>query len=688
MSVPQPLLGNLEHAKHQILTTAADIMEQHELEVLRDVLEKVGPEELVNLLGEWYGDLYVRQPAPVREWVESPQYMDLKGQMFPMLLDDFEELFSGAYDEAVLHGAIGWGKSFTTGLALSRMVYEVSCLRNPQLTYGLAEGSQIVFLNVATTFTTAKEVVFEYVKNFVDRSPYFRNIFPLDKHLEKELRFPHEVRIAPVASTQGGILGQNMFGGCIDEANFLFKSAKSSKARGLNEEYDHAAVLYNAMIRRMKSRFMQQGKLPGILLIVSSSLYPDDFTERRIQEAKENGEDRVFFRRYSQWEPKPKHFYSGEKFLLSLGSSTSRPKVLLSPSETGFDEAMDDPEKLEAEGVKVIEVPIEHKTEFQKDIDMAIRDVAGYPTLATTPFFRDRAAIERAVHRGVERGLAHPYSNITVHSLDDEMWVQSNLDFQKSELPHFAHVDLAINGDAAGISIVRLDGIETRTDIEIDPATGVEIPTTEYVPKLTAVMMLQVFAPPGGEIDVRKVRGILIKLVDWGFYLHTATYDQYQSAESVQQLTQLNVNAGKLSVDRTLDPYNSLKEALYEDRLDLYPHPPLQGELLSLERDLKKNKVDHPPKGSKDVADSLAGAVYNATLFVRDNPTLASQGQLDNAQRSELPADVIVRSDATEDDDDLEAWLWADRREGIKGGGDPLSYLDPNEVNLYGIDPQ
>lgn len=37
-------------------------------------------------------------------------------------------------------------------------------------------------------------------------------------------------------------------------------------------------------------------------------------------------------------------------------------------------------------------------------------------------------------------------------------------------------------------------------------------------------------------------------------------------------------------------------------------------ELISLEKDVKKNKVDHPAGGSKDVADALAGVVYGLTM--------------------------------------------------------------------------
>lgn len=43
------------------------------------------------------------------------------------------------------------------------------------------------------------------------------------------------------------------------------------------------------------------------------------------------------------------------------------------------------------------------------------------------------------------------------------------------------------------------------------------------------------------------------------------------------------------------------------------PHAKLQRELLSVEYDLRKGKVDHPAHGSKDVSDALAGVVHGLT---------------------------------------------------------------------------
>lgn len=54
--------------------------------------------------------------------------------------------------------------------------------------------------------------------------------------------------------------------------------------------------------------------------------------------------------------------------------------------------------------------------------------------------------------------------------------------------------------------------------------------------------------------------------------------------------------------------------ALYQDRIDFQDHELLKVELSNLEYNAKKKKVDHNPKGSKDLTDAVAGAVYSASI--------------------------------------------------------------------------
>lgn len=98
-----------------------------------------------------------------------------------------------------------------------------------------------------------------------------------------------------------------------------------------------------------------------------------------------------------------------------------------------------------------------------------------------------------------------------------------------------------------------------------------------------------------------------------GFNIALVTLDQFQSKEMIQILKKKGVKAEYLSVDRTADPYNQLKEAFYEQRIDVYYNEHLHRELVQLEEVYSGShmKIDHPRTGSKDISDALAGCVYN-----------------------------------------------------------------------------
>jgi hypothetical protein len=73
----------------------------------------------------------------------------------------------------------------------------------------------------------------------------------------------------------------------------------------------------------------------------------------------------------------------------------------------------------------------------------------------------------------------------------------------------------------------------------------------------------------------------------------------HNSSDSIQMLKSKGIRAEYLSVDRTVEPYFILKEAINMKRLDMYPHPVLARELKHLEL-IKGSKVDHAPGFKKD----------------------------------------------------------------------------------------
>ena len=91
------------------------------------------------------------------------------------------------------------------------------------------------------------------------------------------------------------------------------------------------------------------------------------------------------------------------------------------------------------------------------------------------------------------------------------------------------------------------------------------------------------------------------------------SFDGFQSADSIQILRQKGFVCGIRSMDRDTRAYEITKAALYDGRVRIPEHPKLLKELLSLEQDVKKCKIDHNVRGSKDISDALAGVVHGLT---------------------------------------------------------------------------
>ena len=170
---------------------------------------------------------------------------------------------------------------------------------------------------------------------------------------------------------------------------------------------------------------------------------------------------------------------------------------------------------------------------------------------------------------------------------------------ENPRLIRWAHIDLALTRDSAGIAVGHCS--------EFIEVKGEQKP----VIKIDAV--LEIVPPKTGEIDYSKIRSFLYKLRDAGMNLRFVSFDGYQSADSRQILATQGFTTGVVSMDRTTEPYDYLRDAIYDDRLHLPKHDKLREELLKLEFNAKRQKVDHPAQGrlgSKDLADAVASVVY------------------------------------------------------------------------------
>ena len=569
-----------------------------------------------------YSINYKTKPVDVVTFVEDRYYLGgtLRGNLYPILLDDLQELFAGDYVEVLLKGGIGYGKTTFSYIAIAYDIYLVSCLKEPAAAFGLIPGTSLAFVNVSITEKMAKRILFKGIFNLIKNSPYFRENFPYNPITSSEIRFPQGVVCYPVATTEQSMLGEGVFSAAFDEMNF-YHVVERSKLMPEGGVYDQAQMLYNRLSRRLKSRMNQRGRMPGHLFMISSSRYPNDFTERKSREALA-GDKTIFVRDYAVWETKPAGSFMPTTFKVEVGDESRRSRVL-SGTEDNVNED------------RVIDVPMDYKPEFELDTDAAVRDFAGIPVLAIRPFIVRREKIIDMFKRGVEVGAKHPFTKLDVTLVDPEIdrLLPENLVYEEVELinekhqkvkvkrlygkygKRFIHVDLAKSQDACGLGVGLITGEKW-----VERGIGKD-KHNELKPIIRMELVLRIVAPKNGEIDIAKVRGIIYQLADLGCEFEMISYDSWQSTESVQTLKNECYNADTYSVDIDATAYEETKMALYDDRLICYEIPMLKKELGSLEKNEKTGKIDHPAGSSKDLGDVVAGVVHHAEeYFVNGAP--------------------------------------------------------------------
>ena len=556
---------------------------------------------------------YERIPVDIETFVKDEYYLgNTCAGIYPKWLEALIELFSGGYNEAIFTGAIGTGKTFAASIGACRILYELSCLRDPCKTFGLAPGSTISIANMSINELLARKVVFENLGAKIKASPYFSEYFE-PQETQKEMRFPKGIWLTARATTDHSVLGMNLIAAILDETNFMHK--KEGKRTSDGRRYgmiDQAETIYTSMKRRMKSRFARGGKLPGMLFVVSSKQTNDDFTARRIIESM--NDPSVLVRDFSLWDVKSSH-YSDKKFFVLCGNESVPSRVLDEGEESRYSG------ELLPESCVLIEVPEDFRTDFESRLEESIRDIAGVATVSVNPFIQRRDKIALAM----ENEREHPFTVVIYDPSRGGSFMWDRLVETKMvrgpsgmrepawkplvnpDAPRHVHIDPSLRGDSTGLCMSHICGYKQVIRRTEDGRQFAERAPVYYVD-----LVLQIVPPVGGEIVLGDLRHLVYDLSAHGFMVTRVSLDSWQSADTIQQLKQRGYRSEVLSVDITPDPYDNLKTALYEDRVQLYNYPPLRKELETLQEDRRgrRRKIDHPPTGSKDCSDALAGCLY------------------------------------------------------------------------------
>jgi len=559
---------------------------------------------------------YEQKPVSPGEFYTNPYYLG-RLTLWPKLMDDLVELHEGGYEEAILTGSFGWGKSYFAAAALCYVTYELSCLRDPQRSFGLDPISQIYLTFVGPTIQLAQKGVYAKVTDMLRASPYFQDNFP-PRVIKTQAWFPKGIGFIAGSTSSNAGMALDVFGGAIDEANF-FKAQKS--ATDLRTMLDRAKLIYESVRRRMENRFMRSGRLPGLLMIDSSAAHHSSFTMQKIKEAKHNS--KIFVRDYATWHVQPKDRFLGRHFWVAVGDGKTRARILEDESQA---------EEYRKLGANVHGVPVEFRKAFDSNLEAAIQDILGLPTSDTSYYIQNYTAIDEATTE-----QRHPFTSneyMVGMSKDSFRWpalarqvevaVQGGytekrwIPLVNPEDARCVHLDLSKNADATGVCMGHIERwVEV---VRRDAESGEDV--SEQAPVIYIDLMLRVVPPPGKEIILGEVRALIYMLQEHGFSIYRGTCDQYQSLDTIQQLEAKGIESEVVSVDKTPEAYETFKVALYEGRVQAYHYKPWIDELKSLKRIVTRQntiKIDHPndPKEgvlSKDVADAVAAVVYNLTM--------------------------------------------------------------------------
>lgn len=381
----------------------------------------------------------------------------------------------------------------------------------------------------------------------------------------------------------------------MDECNFSqagIKDVNKAKARMKDT--------YNTVAARVKGTFKHGGQVFGKIFAVSSKRSDSDFMEEYVSEQLEAGAgEHMYISDAPQWEVLPADTFSSETFTIAIGGRHQKSFVV--PDNQCFPEAIAD---LERQGYKILHPPVDMKSDFLADFNIALRDLAGIAVLGAASYFT-----QEMLTKVINTKRRNPfYSDILQTGVKDNIAIEEY--FHMSEVPPelkktpiYIHLDLSLTTDRTGISGC---GVTGRKDIISPDGKKISEPVFSHL------FSVAIEAPRDDKISYSKIVAFICWLRKSGFNIARISRDQFQSEYLAQQLEQQGFTVDKLSLDRTPDGYIALHSVIIEERVDMLDSKLLQDELIYLQRDLVTGRFDHLSGKSKDLSDSFAGCVWNA----------------------------------------------------------------------------
>lgn len=468
----------------------------------------------------------------------------------------------------------GSGKDHVCRIASLRVAYMLLCLRSPQRYFGMPEHDSIHMLNIAVNAAQAERAYFKPLTQAVKRGWF------ADKAIPKRDTIEYAKNLTAIsghsdAESQEGL---NLILGIADEIDAF---REQSEMIGLGNRKREASTSAESILKMLKGSASTRFPYSYKRVAISYPRYIGSTIQQQTAEAKENialiGNDKsVYYSSgpYATWEVNP----------LRKG-----------------------------------------KSDFQADYDKNPIEAASMyecrPARAVNGYFTNMPAIKQCVDTMVQP-VTVEYVLEPFHSAETgetvEVWnakFHISDSFKPKQGARYAmHADLALTGDRAGLAMSHIERWLDRTETTTDEDTGRVTESLVRVPVLRNDFVVGLEASkqttPPREIQIRWARELCFQLVKRGFHIVLFSFDQFQSADSMQILNSHGIETDRISADINDNPYKTLRDVAYEGRLSMPYSEKVFDELASLNRIGKK--VDHPPGGSKDLSDALACSLVGA----------------------------------------------------------------------------
>lgn len=485
--------------------------------------------------------------------------------------EEADRLWNSTYNEIIAQLGKGSGKDFCSTVGFSRVAYLLLCLKDPAAYYGKPSGDSIHMLNVAVNAKQAQNVFFEPFKYRIKSCPWFAGKF--DAKADR-IEFDKNVTAHSGHSEREAWEGYNLLMVVLDEiAGF---ASEQELAGTQSDRGKTADAIYNMYSASVSSRFPQYGKT----VLLSFPRFKGDFIQQRYDSVVADKEVKEFqhtFKIHEELPDGPDNEFTIE-WVEDRIVSYSEPNVFAMKKPTW----------------KVNPTVSLHnlKRDFMKNPEDALARFACMPPDAVDAFFKDKGKIEKAFPKGPPGPFHKDWS------FREDVKIDKTKDY-------YAHVDLAYKHDRAAVAMAHVE------DWKLVSYGG---NWENYAPQVS-LDLVRYWTPTTTEnVDFSEIEDFILLLRRMGFNLKLVTFDRWNSISTMNSLKSYGIRTDTLSVAKP--HYEDLSLAIVEERIQGYDIPILRDELVQL-RIIRGNKVDHPRKGSKDVSDAVAGAVYNAIAHSR-----------------------------------------------------------------------